>query len=81
MFTAGYGYFPISCSSLNGRGPETSEDDGVKGVERLLEEKRRAEMSARIASGEFTVDDSGYMLGLLCFKCWCGFLWLDLRMG
>ncbi|RWR89019.1 protein LUTEIN DEFICIENT 5, chloroplastic-like protein isoform X1 [Cinnamomum micranthum f. kanehirae] len=57
----GYGYFPISCSSLNGRGPETSEDDGVKGVERLLEEKRRAEMSARIASGEFTVDESGFL--------------------
>jgi hypothetical protein len=37
-------------------------DDGVKSVEQLQEEKRRAELSARIASGEFTVEQSGYAL-------------------
>ncbi|GER28828.1 cytochrome P450 [Striga asiatica] len=44
----------VSCSSLSGgnRGPQ---EDTVK---RLLEEKRRAELSARIASGEFTVGKS-----------------------
>ncbi|KAE9617719.1 hypothetical protein Lal_00027290 [Lupinus albus] len=52
----------ISCSYSNGRGPgsaaeeeEEEEEDGVKSAERLREEKRRAELSARIASGEFTV--------------------------
>uniref|UniRef100_A0A5B7BTE9 Uncharacterized protein n=1 Tax=Davidia involucrata TaxID=16924 RepID=A0A5B7BTE9_DAVIN len=49
----------ISCSSLNGREPEAI-DDGVKSVERLLEKKRRAELSARITSGEFTVQQSGF---------------------
>ncbi|XWS42922.1 hypothetical protein CRYUN_Cryun16bG0055300 [Craigia yunnanensis] len=50
----------VKCgSSSNGREPE-SVDDGVKNVERLLEEKRRAELSARIASGEFTVQKSGF---------------------
>lgn len=49
----------VSCSySSNGRGGP--EDDSVKDVERLLEEKRRAELSARIASGEFTVEKSRY---------------------
>ena len=43
------------CDSSNGREPEK----GVKGVEKLLEEKRRAELSARIASGEFTIERSG----------------------
>lgn len=37
-------------------------EEGVKSVEQLLEEKRRAELSARIASGEFTVEQSGYAL-------------------
>lgn len=60
LLRAGFCYFPISCSSSNGRGPDTNEDDGVKGVERLLEETRRAEIATRIASGEFTVDESGY---------------------
>ncbi|XP_055834619.1 protein LUTEIN DEFICIENT 5, chloroplastic [Solanum dulcamara] len=50
--------FTIRCSS-NGREPE-SVDQGVKKVEMLLEEKRRAELSARIASGEFTVEQSGF---------------------
>lgn len=55
----GAGNFTIRCSS-NGREPE-SVDQGVKKVEKLLEEKRRAELSARIASGEFTVEQSGYV--------------------
>ncbi|KAK7243292.1 hypothetical protein RIF29_38085 [Crotalaria pallida] len=42
-------------SYSNGREPPDSAEDSVKSVERLLEEKRRAELSARIASGEFTV--------------------------
>ncbi|XVF56480.1 hypothetical protein PTKIN_Ptkin06aG0124500 [Pterospermum kingtungense] len=46
-------------SSSNAKEPE-SVDNGVKSVERLLEEKRRAELSARIASGEFTVQNSGF---------------------
>uniref|UniRef100_A0A0V0IH76 Protein LUTEIN DEFICIENT 5, chloroplastic-like n=1 Tax=Solanum chacoense TaxID=4108 RepID=A0A0V0IH76_SOLCH len=50
--------FTIRCSS-NGKQPE-SVDEGVKKVEKLLEEKRRAELSARIASGEFTVEQSGF---------------------
>ncbi|KAK3229202.1 hypothetical protein Dsin_001083 [Dipteronia sinensis] len=50
----------ITCgSSSNGREPE-SADCGVKRVDKLLEEKKRAELSARIASGEFTVDKSGF---------------------
>nr|KJB82186.1 hypothetical protein B456_013G180200 [Gossypium raimondii] len=50
----------VKCgSSSNGREPD-SADNGVKSVERLLEEKRRAELSARIASGEFTVQKSGF---------------------
>ncbi|KAL3654010.1 hypothetical protein CASFOL_003691 [Castilleja foliolosa] len=44
----------VSCSySSNGNGGP--KDDAVKDVERQKEEKRRAELSARIASGEFTV--------------------------
>ncbi|XP_020112784.1 protein LUTEIN DEFICIENT 5, chloroplastic isoform X2 [Ananas comosus] len=46
-----------SSSSSNGRGPE---DDAAKEVERLREEKRRAELAARIASGEFTVQQPGW---------------------
>ncbi|KAL6146909.1 hypothetical protein ACLB2K_057585 [Fragaria x ananassa] len=48
------GFSVITCSS-NGRGP-----DSVKSVEQLAEEKKRAELSARIASGEFTVNKTGY---------------------
>ncbi|CAA0841109.1 Protein LUTEIN DEFICIENT 5- chloroplastic [Striga hermonthica] len=44
----------VSCSSLSG-GNGGPQDDAVK---RLREEKRRAELSARIASGEFTVGKS-----------------------
>lgn len=48
----------ISCSySSDGKG---KPEDAVKDVERLLEEKRRAELSARIASGEFTVEKPRY---------------------
>nr|AJD25226.1 cytochrome P450 CYP97A41 [Salvia miltiorrhiza] len=50
----------VSCSlSGNGRGGGPG-DDAVKDVERLLEEKRRAELSARIASGEFTVEKPSF---------------------
>ena len=49
----------VKCgSSSNGREGD-SVDNGVKSVERLLEEKGRAELSSRIASGEFTVQKSG----------------------
>lgn len=54
----GVGKLVIVCASSNGRGPESLED-GVKKVESILEEKRRAELSARIASGEFTVEKPG----------------------
>lgn len=61
VFAGLYGLSTIICSSSNGRDPN-SVDSGVKSVEKLLEEKRRAELSARIASGEFTVEQSGYAL-------------------
>lgn len=48
-------------SSSNGRSPESqSKDQAVNDVERLLKEKRRDELAARISSGKFTVDDSGF---------------------
>ncbi|XP_028091223.1 protein LUTEIN DEFICIENT 5, chloroplastic isoform X2 [Camellia sinensis] len=52
-----------SSSSSNGREPSSSSDSidkGVKTVDRILEEKLPAELSARIASGEFTVEQSGF---------------------
>ncbi|KAL7185132.1 hypothetical protein ACSBR2_027128 [Camellia fascicularis] len=55
-----------SSSSSNGREPSSSSsssdsiDKGVKTVDRILEEKRLAELSARIASGEFTAEQSGF---------------------
>lgn len=49
----------ISCSSSNGRETD-SVASAVKKVEQRIEEKRRAELSARIASGEFTVRQSGF---------------------
>lgn len=65
----------IACSSLNGRGPNDSVDDGVKSVEQLVEEKQRAELSARIASGEFTVkQESGYGSKTLKFSNFHSFL-------
>lgn len=51
-------YNAICCSSSNGQGPRSDND--VKEVEKLLEAKRRAELSSRIASGEFTVQGSGF---------------------
>ncbi|XP_047334118.1 protein LUTEIN DEFICIENT 5, chloroplastic [Impatiens glandulifera] len=52
-------YNAICCSSSNGRGSGSADND-VKRVEKLLEQKRRAELSARIASGEFTAQRSGF---------------------
>nr|UEN74740.1 protein lutein defecient 5 [Silybum marianum] len=49
-----YRNFGIKCSNSNGRKP------GEKTPEMLREEKRRAELSARIASGEFTVEKPGF---------------------
>lgn len=52
----------VFSSSSNGRDPSPSEEksvpNGVKSIEKLQEEKRRAELSARIASGAFTVRKS-----------------------
>ncbi|XP_075495211.1 protein LUTEIN DEFICIENT 5, chloroplastic-like [Primulina tabacum] len=56
----------ISCSySSNGRGPsgtdgDVLQNDTVKEVEMLLEEKRRVELSTRISSGEFTVKKASF---------------------
>lgn len=50
-------------SNGDGRGPSGAGggvEDGVSSVEKIIEEKRRAELSARIASGEFTVEKSGF---------------------
>nr|AMJ39485.1 cytochrome P450-type monooxygenase 97A3 [Bixa orellana] len=49
----------IKCASSNGREPE-SVDSAVKGVERLMKEKRLDELYERIASGEFTYQQSGF---------------------
>ncbi|CAL5404013.1 unnamed protein product [Camellia sinensis] len=51
----------LSSSSSNGREPSSSSDSidkGVTTVDCIPEEKRPAELSARIASGEFTVEQS-----------------------
>lgn len=58
-FLGAYGLRLVKCASSNGKEPD-SLDDGVKSVEQLLKEKQRAELSARIASGEFTVEKAGY---------------------
>lgn len=52
--------FVVFSSGSNGRDPseENSVPNGVKSTEKLQEEKRRAELSARIASGAFTVQKS-----------------------
>lgn len=63
----------ITCASSNGREPESS-DSGVKRVDQLLDEKRRAELSGRIASGEFTVKKSGYGVSFHSL----GLLWLEI---
>lgn len=54
----------ITCSSSNGSRPGPI-DDGVKSIEELVEEKRRAELAARIASGEFTVKQSRLVMPYL----------------
>lgn len=68
IFAGSYRSFSvIRCSyNGNGRGPVSDRggvgdpvENGVKRVEKLLEEKRRAELSARIASGAFTVEKAG----------------------
>ncbi|XP_021772388.1 protein LUTEIN DEFICIENT 5, chloroplastic-like [Chenopodium quinoa] len=53
----------ITCSSSNGSRPDPT-DDRVKSIEELVEEKRRAELAARIASGEFTVKQSSFPMRL-----------------
>lgn len=45
----------IKCSNSNGKVPNSTDDD-----EEEKKKKIRAELSARIASGEFTVEKSGY---------------------
>ncbi|KAG7598923.1 Cytochrome P450 [Arabidopsis suecica] len=54
--------FVVFASSSNGRDPseDNSVPNGVKSLEKLQEEKRRAELSARIASGAFTVQKSSF---------------------
>ncbi|KAL8160118.1 hypothetical protein V2J09_001655 [Rumex salicifolius] len=56
--------YVITCASSNGKQPNGSIQDGEKSVEKLLEEQRRAELSARIASGAFTVEQSSVSAGL-----------------
>ncbi|MQL97877.1 hypothetical protein Taro_030569 [Colocasia esculenta] len=51
----------IVCSASSGVPGKGDEDRAVKEVERLLEEKRRAELADRIASGEFTVEQPGFV--------------------
>ncbi|CAM8965904.1 unnamed protein product [Rhodiola kirilowii] len=46
----------ISCSASNGKDPDSLNGNGGKSA---AEEKRRAELSAKIASGAFTVENSG----------------------
>lgn len=53
------GFRRITCSYSNGRKPDPVEN-GEKSVDQVLEMKRRAELSAKIASGEFTVKRFGY---------------------
>ncbi|KAI3518134.1 hypothetical protein L1887_06552 [Cichorium endivia] len=51
----------IKCSYSNGRKPDSSsEEKSGKSSEALREEKRRAELSARIASGAFTVEKPSF---------------------
>lgn len=50
----------VFASASNGRDPseEKPVPNGVRSIDKLQEEKRRAELSARIASGAFTVQKS-----------------------
>ncbi|EPS59936.1 hypothetical protein M569_14868, partial [Genlisea aurea] len=51
--------FRIACSYSGGG--RDSRDDAMKDVEMLLEKNRREQLSERIASGEFTVQKSGFV--------------------
>ncbi|GKD79642.1 protein lutein deficient 5, chloroplastic, partial [Tanacetum coccineum] len=55
----------IKCSSSNGRKPNSSEEKSGNSLEMSQEEKRRAELSARIASGAFTVEKPSSIGSLL----------------
>ncbi|KAG5008226.1 hypothetical protein AAZX31_09G231700 [Glycine max] len=55
----------ITCSSSNDRDPNSVDDEDVKQVERILEDKRRAALSAKIASGEFTVRQKSVLLSIM----------------
>ncbi|XP_078441726.1 cytochrome P450, family 97, subfamily A, polypeptide 3 [Wolffia australiana] len=50
-----------SASSSSTKPGKDDDNQAVKDVERLLEEKRRAELASRIASGEFTVAKTGFV--------------------
>ncbi|ESW11745.1 hypothetical protein PHAVU_008G056400 [Phaseolus vulgaris] len=54
----------VACSSSNGRDPGSVDDEEVQ-KELILEEKRRAALSARIASGEFTVKQKSVLVSIL----------------
>lgn len=74
MMCGSVGNRVVSCSnSSNGNGRGGPKDNSVKEVEKLLQEKRRAELSARIASGEFTAGKSRYVMSCRvltpCFIC------------
>lgn len=59
-FTQGsFGWSGVRCSYSNGRRPTPVEDDEEEKKKKQQEAQRRAELSARIASGEFTVEKSG----------------------
>ncbi|KAL3000768.1 hypothetical protein AAZX31_09G231700 [Glycine max] len=58
----------ITCSSSNDRDPNSVDDEDVKQVERILEDKRRAALSAKIASGEFTVRQKSVIPMCLQFR-------------
>ncbi|KAG4992638.1 hypothetical protein JHK87_026095 [Glycine soja] len=55
----------ITCSSSNDRDPNSVDDEDVKQVERILEDNRRAALSAKIASGEFTVRQKSVLLSIM----------------
>ncbi|KAK7394690.1 hypothetical protein VNO78_15225 [Psophocarpus tetragonolobus] len=56
----------IARASPSGRDPDSvDDDDDVRKVERILEEKRRAALFSKIASGEFTVKQKSVLLSIL----------------
>ncbi|XP_038684761.1 uncharacterized protein LOC119984745 [Tripterygium wilfordii] len=64
------GFCIVTCSASNGREPD-SIDDSVKSVDQVREEKRHAQLSARIASGEFTARQSGQRMMKLVNEIVC----------